>query len=171
MIPLTEPNVGQRIRTIRERQGLSYGLSPNSGLSLNAISLIERGRTPPLFHPSIILPLPSTCPSPVWSAQEQTTVFVPPQTRLRSEANGITLESLGLTTESTIKTVLANRSSGSQQSGSTHQSSGRRIGLLPGRGDCLLCGRTGLPVDSGIESIVWPLRPIAFITTQKRSLN
>ena len=99
MIPLTEPNVGQRIRTIRERQGLSLrAVAERCGLSLNAISLIERGENSPtvssLHHLATALNVPITCFFE--DAQEQTTVFVPPQTRLRSEANGITLESLGL---------------------------------------------------------------------------
>jgi transcriptional regulator with XRE-family HTH domain len=99
MIPLTEPNVGQRIRTIRERQGLSLrAVAERCGLSLNAISLIERGENSPtvssLHHLATALNVPITCFFE--DAQEQTTVFVQPQIRLRSEANGITLESLGL---------------------------------------------------------------------------
>ena len=49
------PNVGQRIRTIREAQGHSLrALAERSGLSLNAISLIERGENSPTvssLHP------------------------------------------------------------------------------------------------------------------------
>ncbi len=48
MTKQAEPNVGQRIRTIRERQRLSLrALAERSGLSFNAISLIERGENSP----------------------------------------------------------------------------------------------------------------------------
>jgi len=42
------PAVGARVRDLREARGLSLrGLSARSGLSINAISLIERGRSSP----------------------------------------------------------------------------------------------------------------------------
>ncbi|MBK9055228.1 MAG: cupin domain-containing protein [Chloroflexi bacterium] len=99
MMSPIEPNVGQRIRTIRERQGLSLrAVAERCGLSINAISLIERGENSPtvssLHHLATALGVPIT--SFFEDPQEQTVVFVQPQTRLRSEANGITLESLGL---------------------------------------------------------------------------
>lgn len=44
----TPPDVGRRIRELRERQGLSLrGLAELSGLSVNAVSLIERGQSSP----------------------------------------------------------------------------------------------------------------------------
>ena len=58
-------NVGQRIRTIRERQGLSLrAVAERCGLSLNAISLIERGENSPtvssLHHLATALNVPIT---------------------------------------------------------------------------------------------------------------
>jgi transcriptional regulator with XRE-family HTH domain len=99
MMSSPELNVGQRIRTIRERQGLSLrAVTERCGLSINAISLIERGENSPtvssLHLLATALNVPITCFFE--DAQEQTIVFVQPQNRLRSEAHGIGLESLGL---------------------------------------------------------------------------
>lgn len=48
MVDDSPPDVGQRLRALREQRGLSLrALAESSGLSLNAISLIERGQTSP----------------------------------------------------------------------------------------------------------------------------
>ena len=48
MAEATPPDVGRRIRELREQRGLSLRLlAERSGLSLNAISLIERGQSSP----------------------------------------------------------------------------------------------------------------------------
>lgn len=93
-----EPNVGQRIRTIRERQGLSLrALAEQCGLSLNAISLIERGENSPTVSSLHLLATALGVPITYFfeDENEQMAVFIPPENRLRSEAHGITLESLG----------------------------------------------------------------------------
>ena len=92
-------NVGQRIRTIREQQGLSLrALAEQCGLSLNAISMIERGENSPtvssLHQLSTALGVSIT--TFFEDEQEQAVVFVNPNTRLRSETNGVILESLGI---------------------------------------------------------------------------
>lgn len=92
-------NVGQQIRALREQQGLSLrALAERCGLSINAISLIERGENSPTVSSLHLLALALQVPITSFfeEKQEQTVVFVEPPTRLRSETNGILLESLGL---------------------------------------------------------------------------
>jgi transcriptional regulator with XRE-family HTH domain len=94
-----EPNVGQRIRGIREQRGLSLrALAERAGLSMNAISLIERGENSPtvssLHRLATALGIPIT--TFFEDDHDQDVVFVAPQQRLRSTANGITMESLGI---------------------------------------------------------------------------
>ncbi len=93
------PEVGLRLRMLRERQGLSLrALAQACGLSINAISRIERGEHSPtvssLHQLATALKVPITAffedPS------EQTTVLVRRDRRLRSEADGVTMESLGI---------------------------------------------------------------------------
>lgn len=93
----TKPDVGHRIRAIREQRGLSLrALAENCGLSTNAISLIERGETSPtvssLHRLAMALEVPIT--DFFKEGQKQLVVFVEPDHRLRSQANGIQLESL-----------------------------------------------------------------------------
>ncbi len=94
-----KPEVGLRLRMLRERQGLSLrALAQACGLSINAIGQIERGEHSPtvssLHQLATALNVPITAffedPS------EQTTVFVRRDRRLRSDADGITMESLGV---------------------------------------------------------------------------
>lgn len=92
------PNVGQRIRAIREAQGHSLRtLAGRSGLSVNAISLIERGENSPTVSSLHLLAtaLGVSITDFFKAAQEQSAVFVTPESRLRSQANGIAMESLG----------------------------------------------------------------------------
>lgn len=96
---LSEPNVGQHIRVLREKQGLSLrALSERSGLSINAISLIERGANSPTVSSlhqlatALGVPISSLFADP----REQTVVATTAAVRLRSQANGITMESLGI---------------------------------------------------------------------------
>jgi transcriptional regulator with XRE-family HTH domain len=94
-----ETAVGARIRSIRKQQKVSLrALADRCGLSANAISLIERGENSPtvssLRRLSAALNVPIT---DFFEGQhEQTTVFVRPSQRLRSQAKGIQLESLGI---------------------------------------------------------------------------
>lgn len=98
-MPETEmPDVGKRIRTLRERQGLSLrALSRRSGLSLNAISLIERGNNSPTV--SSLHLLANALHVPIidffQDGAQHGIIFLQPDDRLRTAAGGITLESLG----------------------------------------------------------------------------
>jgi transcriptional regulator with XRE-family HTH domain len=92
-------NVGQRLRSLRERQGLSLrALAELCGLSVNAISLIERGETSPtvssLHQLAMALGVPIT--NFFEEDQDEAIVLTRPSTRLRSEASGVVLESLGI---------------------------------------------------------------------------
>lgn len=92
------PDVGRRIRALREGQGSSLrALSERSGLSINAISLIERGENSPTVSSLHLLAtaLGVSISDLFQDEQEQTVVFMAPANRLRSESNGIRLESLG----------------------------------------------------------------------------
>jgi transcriptional regulator with XRE-family HTH domain len=97
MLDLTAPNVGQRIRAIRERRGLSLrALADICGLSTNAISLIERGENSPTV--SSLHQLATALDVPITDFfkedHEQMVAFIQPKHRLRSQINGIRLESL-----------------------------------------------------------------------------
>ncbi len=91
--------VGPRIRAIRDSRGLSLrALAQQSGLSVNAISLIERGENSPtvssLHRLATALDVPIT--DFFESADGLQVVFVEPDNRMQSAANGITMESLGI---------------------------------------------------------------------------
>jgi transcriptional regulator with XRE-family HTH domain len=92
------PRVGQRIRELRETEGLSLrALATRSGLSLNAISLIERGENSPTVSSLHLLAtaLGVSIADFFQGDMEQSVIFVEPAARLRAEANGIVLESQG----------------------------------------------------------------------------
>lgn len=93
------PDVGQRIRILREQKSLSLrALAERSGLSINAISLIERGENSPTVSSLHLLAMALDVSIIDFFEQgaEQTTVFVRPEHRLYSQANGIVMESLGI---------------------------------------------------------------------------
>lgn len=93
------PNVGQRIRSIRDQRGWSLrALAERSGLSINAISLIERGENSPTVSSLHLLAtaLGVSIADFFKEEEEQAVVFVRPAARLRSQANGIVMESLGI---------------------------------------------------------------------------
>jgi transcriptional regulator with XRE-family HTH domain len=95
----TVPNVGSRIRKIRQEQKLSLrALSERCGLSANAISLIERGENSPtvssLHHLSNALEVPITD-----FFQELTgvnAIYVKRTQGLRFQNNNAIIESLGI---------------------------------------------------------------------------
>lgn len=94
-----EPNIGLRLRMLRERQGLSLrALAQKSGLSINAISHIEHGEHSPTVSSLHLLATTLNVPITAFfeEVQEQTTVFVRRDQRLRSQANGFSMESLGI---------------------------------------------------------------------------
>lgn len=94
-----ESIVGPRIRSIRGQRSISLrALADQCGLSANAISLIERGENSPTV--SSLRRLAAALDVPITAffeeEHEQTTVFVRPGHRLRSQVEGIRLESLGI---------------------------------------------------------------------------
>jgi transcriptional regulator with XRE-family HTH domain len=93
------PNVGQRIRALRERQGLSLrSLAEKCGLSINAISRIERGENSPTV--SSLHQLASALAVPITEffqdETDLTAVVVRQDARLSTERDGITVASLGI---------------------------------------------------------------------------
>jgi transcriptional regulator with XRE-family HTH domain len=93
------PEVGQRIRALREQRALSLrALAERCGLSSNAISLIERGENSPTVSSLHLLAmaLGVSITDFFEAGRDQSVVFVPPTARLRSQAGGIVLESLGI---------------------------------------------------------------------------
>ena len=92
------PDVGQRVRTLREQQGLSLrALARRSGLSLNAISLIERGTNSPTVSSLHLLANALNVPITEFFQDgiEHAVIFLRPEERLQTTAKGISLESLG----------------------------------------------------------------------------
>jgi transcriptional regulator with XRE-family HTH domain len=94
----SKPNVGQQIRAIREKHELSLrALAELCGLSVNAVSLIERGENSPTVSSLHMLATALDVPITDFFQEqhEQPIVFVEPAQRLRSEVKGILMESLG----------------------------------------------------------------------------
>lgn len=92
-----EPNVGQRVRVLREQKGLSLrALARRSGLSLNAISLIERGENSPTVSSlhALATALEVSIVDFFQTEPTQAVVFTRPEERLSSDANGILIASL-----------------------------------------------------------------------------
>lgn len=99
MITESEVNVGQKIRALREGQNLSLrALSERCGLSINAISQIERGENSPTVSSLHLLAsgLGVSIADLFKDQRQQTVVFSRPDERLRSEARGVIMESLGI---------------------------------------------------------------------------
>lgn len=99
MTEQTQPNVGGRIRAIRERHRWSLrALARHSGLSVNAISLIERGENSPTVSSlrrlatALEVPITAFFEVPAGGAA----VFTGPDARLQSAAGGVVMESLAL---------------------------------------------------------------------------
>ena len=95
---LEHPNVGARIREIREAQGYSLrALADRSGLSLNAISRVERGESSPTV--STLQRLATALSVPISelfvSVKEYGTLLVRKNQRLRTGGEGVLIESLG----------------------------------------------------------------------------
>lgn len=95
----TIPHVGQRIRRLREQQSLSLrALAERCGLSVNAISKIERGENSPTVASLHLLASALGLPITEFfrDTSEQTVVFVKSSRRLRSQHSGMGIESLGI---------------------------------------------------------------------------
>ena len=93
-----EPNVGVRLRQLREQRRLSLrDLADRCGLSFNAISRIERGENSPTVSTLHLLAtaLQISITEFFAAGHEAATVFIRRDRRLRSAVNGVTMESLG----------------------------------------------------------------------------
>jgi transcriptional regulator with XRE-family HTH domain len=92
------PDVGGRVRALRAKRGLSLRkLSELCGLSINAISLIERGETSPTVSSLyLIANALSVRITEFFPATDETSaVFVPRESRLATTIGSVTMASLG----------------------------------------------------------------------------
>jgi transcriptional regulator with XRE-family HTH domain len=99
MVENAEPKVGLRIRALRDQRSLSLrALAELCGLSINAISQIERGENSPTVASLHRLATAMNVPITDFFQDEarQTTVFVKRDLGLRSQSNGVIMESLGI---------------------------------------------------------------------------
>jgi transcriptional regulator with XRE-family HTH domain len=99
MVGNAEPNVGLRLRELREHQGLSLrALAERCGLSINAISQIERRENSPTV--STLHRLASALNVPITDffqeQARQTIVYVKRDLGLRSQSHEVVMESLGI---------------------------------------------------------------------------
>lgn len=94
-----ELRIGQKLRTLREAQDLSLrGLADKCGMSFNTISRIERNETSPTVATLHILAQTLNIPISKFfeDSYEQSVIFVKAAERIRSTANGVMMESLGV---------------------------------------------------------------------------
>jgi transcriptional regulator with XRE-family HTH domain len=94
-----KPSVGLRLRALREKQGWSLReLADRCGLSFNAISRIERGENSPTVSTLHLLATALNVSITAFfeDGHDRATVFIRRDRRLRSDANGISMESLGI---------------------------------------------------------------------------
>jgi transcriptional regulator with XRE-family HTH domain len=95
----TRPNVGARIRAIRESRGLSLrALAERCGLSANAISLIERGENSPTVSSlhQLAGALRASITDFFLEDDELGVVHVSSNQRLAYRRSGLVMESLGI---------------------------------------------------------------------------
>ncbi len=93
------PNVGPRIRAMREQRGLSLrALAERCNLSINAISLIERGENSPTVSSLHMLAtaLGVKITDFFEDPHEHAVVYVKHDQRLATQGNGLLMESLGI---------------------------------------------------------------------------
>ena len=92
------PDVGRGLRLLREQRGLTLRtLAQRSGLSVNAVSLIERGQTSPTvasLH-RLATALGVRIADFFGSRDEESVVFVPADSRRQTRTQGTVIESLG----------------------------------------------------------------------------
>lgn len=94
-----EPEVGKRMRTLREQQNLSLRMvSERCGLSINAISQIERGENSPTVSTlhRLATALGVQITDFFQPEMKETAVFIRHNTGLKSHSNGAVIESLGI---------------------------------------------------------------------------
>ena len=95
----SEPKVGLRLRSLRDQQGLSLrALAEKCGLSINAISQIERGENSPTVSTlhRLATALHVHITDFFQEEAKQTIVFVKRNLGLRSQSDGVVMESLGI---------------------------------------------------------------------------
>jgi transcriptional regulator with XRE-family HTH domain len=93
------PNVGSRIRTMREQRGFSLrALAERCNLSINAISLIERGENSPTVSSlhRLATALGVKITDFFEDPHEHAMVYVKHDQRLATQGNGLLMESLGI---------------------------------------------------------------------------
>jgi transcriptional regulator with XRE-family HTH domain len=93
------PNVGPRIRTLREQRGLSLrALAERCSLSINAISLIERGENSPTVSSLHMLAtaLGVKITDFFEDPHEHAVVHIKHDRRLAAQGKGLLMESLGI---------------------------------------------------------------------------
>lgn len=139
------PNVGQRIRELRERHGLSLrALAEMSGLSVNAVSLIERGLSSPTvatLH-RLAAALGVRIVDLFGAAEEATVVFVPADRRGQTRTPGALIETLatGLAAQR-IQPLLVTLERGAGSGGEPISHGGQELVLgLSGRVDYTVNG-------------------------------
>src|SRR3970282_1532273 len=93
----SEVQLGQRVKTLRERRGLSLrALAARSGVSINAISRIERGETSPTV--ASLRRLAAALGQPIGAffadGPAPASMVVRHDRRLRTEGEGVMLETL-----------------------------------------------------------------------------
>ena len=94
-----EPQVGMRLRSMRDQQGLSLrALAERCGLSINAISQIERGENSPTVSTLHRLATALNVRITDFFQEEarQKSIFVKRSLGLRTQSNGVAMESLGI---------------------------------------------------------------------------
>jgi len=99
MIEEFTPNVGPRIRALREQRGFSLrALAERCNLSINAISLIERGENSPTVSSLHLLAtaLGVKITDFFEDAREHAVVLVRRDQRLATQGDGLLMESLGI---------------------------------------------------------------------------
>lgn len=99
MVEKIETNVGFRVRSLRDQQGLSLrALAERCGLSINAISQIERSENSPTVSTLHRLSTGLNVPITDFFCEDakQTVVFVKQDMGLRSQSQGTMMESLGI---------------------------------------------------------------------------
>lgn len=98
MFDLLEPNVGLRLRALRDQRELTLrALAEKCGLSINAISLIERGENSPTVSTLQRLAAALNVPITEFFLEEtrQTVVYVKRDQGLHAQSDGVVMESLG----------------------------------------------------------------------------
>ena len=95
----SKPKVGSRLRSMRDQQGLSLrALAKRCGLSINAISQIERGENSPTVASLQRLAAALNVHITDFFQEEtrQKIILVKQNQGLRSRSNGVLMESLGI---------------------------------------------------------------------------